>query len=400
MRFAIFHAVCALWVLWRFWLPMNAPRAVKVAGFVVTLLIAAFPAVTATFFGGLVSPELPAWVLAAGNGCVFALTVLAGLTLLREVVIFLSVLAGRSGERMHRFVQKDRRVAIGMTAAAVGISAFGLRQGLRVPDVKERTVPIEDLPAGLDGMRFAQLSDPHAAALLRAPHMKELVARVNSLSPDLVVITGDLVDGEVDVRSEDVAPLAELRARHGVIAVEGNHEHYLDYEGWMKKIPSLGIRLLRNEWRAVEHNGATLVVGGVTDPWARRFGRELPDPIKAFAGAPEKGPRILLSHQPKHARKYDEAVRFDLQLSGHTHGGQLFALTELVAILNAAFVRGWYALKHARLYVHSGSGVWNGFPVRVGVPSEIAVFTLSRKVLGLRPGRSAAGKILRRTMEA
>lgn len=352
MRFAIFHAVCALWVLWRFWLPMNAPRAVKVAGFVVTLLIAAFPAVTATFFGGLVSPELPAWVLAAGNGCVFALTVLAGLTLLREVVIFLSVLAGRSGERMHRFVQKDRRVAIGMTAAAVGISAFGLRQGLRVPCVKEMTVPIEDLPAGLEGMRIVQLSDLHASALLRAPHMKDLVARVNSLSPDLVVITGDLVDGEVDVRSEDVAPLAELRARHGVIAVEGNHEH----------------------------NGATLVVGGVTDPWARRFGRELPDPIKAFAGAPEKGPRILLSHQPKHARKYDEAVRFDLQLSGHTHGGQLFALTELVAILNAAFVRGWYALKHARLYVHSGSGVWNGFPVRVGVPSEIAVFTLSRKV--------------------
>ena len=397
MRFAIFHAVCALWVLWRFWLPMNAPRAVKVAGFVVTLLIAAFPAVTATFFGGLVSPEppawaltrcsmgfhspllTPAWVLAAGNGCVFALTVLAGLTLLREVVIFLSVLAGRSGERMHRFVQKDRRVAIGMTAAAVGISAFGLRQGLRVPCVKEMTVPIEDLPAGLEGMRIVQLSDLHASALLRAPHMKDLVARVNSLSPDLVVITGDLVDGEVDVRSEDVAPLAELRARHGVIAVEGNHEHYLDYEGWMKKIPSLGIRLLRNEWRAVEHNGATLVVGGVTDPWARRFGRELPDPIKAFAGAPENGPRILLSHQPKHARKYDEAVRFDLQLSGHTHGGQLFALTELVAILNAAFVRGWYALKHARLYVHSGSGVWNGFPVRVGVPSEIAVFTLSRK---------------------
>ena len=235
MRFAIFHAVCALWVLWRFWLPMNAPRVVKVAGFVVTLLIAAFPAVTATFFGGLVSPELPAWVLAAGNGCVFALTVLAGLTLLREVVIFLSVLAGRSGERMHRFVQKDRRVAIGMTAAVVGISAFGLRQGLRVPCVKEMTVPIEDLPAGLEGMRIVQLSDLHASALLRAPHMKDLVARVNSLSPDLVVITGDLVDGEVDVRSEDVAPLAELRARHGVIAVEGNHEHYLDYEGWMHK---------------------------------------------------------------------------------------------------------------------------------------------------------------------
>lgn len=379
MRFAIFHAICALWVLWRFWLPMRAPKAVKTTGFLVTLLIAAFPAVTATFFGGLVSPELPAWVLATGNGCVFALTVLAGLTLLREVVIFISVLAGRSGVRTHQFVQKDRRVAIGMAAAAVGVSAFGLRQGLRVPDVKEMTLAIDNLPAGLEGMRIVQLSDLHASALLRAPHMRALVEKVNSLTPDLIVITGDLVDGEVDVRAEDVAPLSGLKARHGVIAVEGNHEHYVDYDGWMRKIPSLGIKLLRNEWTSVRHNNAELVVGGVTDPWGRRFGRELPDPVKAFAGAPQEAPRILLSHQPKHARKYDEAVRFDVQLSGHTHGGQLFALTELVAILNATFVRGWYALKRAKLYVHSGSGVWNGFPVRVGVPSEIAVFTLAGK---------------------
>ena len=379
MRFAIFHAVCALWVLWRFWIPMKVPRAVKVAGFAATLIIAAFPAVTATFFGGLVSPELPAWVLATGNGCVFALTALAFLTLLREVVIFISVMAGRSGDRVHQFVQKDRRVALAMTAAAVGVSAFGLREGIRVPSVKEMKLPLDNLPVGLEGMKIVQLSDLHASALLRAPHMKDLVAKVNSLSPDLIVITGDLVDGEVNVRAEDVAPLAGLRARHGVIAVEGNHEHYIDYDGWMKKIPMLGIRLLRNEWVSVEHNGASLVVGGVTDPWAKRFGRELPDPVKAFAGAPEAGPRILLSHQPKHARKYDAAVRFDVQLSGHTHGGQLFGLDELVAILNATFVRGWYALKHAKLYVHSGSGVWNGFPVRLGVPSEIAVFTLVKK---------------------
>ncbi len=379
VRFAIFHAVCALWVLWRFWIPMKAPRAVKVAGFVATLLIAAFPAVTATFFGGLVSPELPAWVLATGNGCVFALTVLAFLTLLREVVIFISVMAGRSGESVHQFVQKDRRVAIAMTAAAVGVSAFALREGIRVPSVKEMQLPLDNLPSSLEGMRIVQLSDLHASALLRAPHMKDLVAKVNSLTPDLIVITGDLVDGEVNVRAEDVAPLAGLRARHGVIAVEGNHEHYIDYDGWMKKIPTLGIRLLRNEWVSVEHNGASLVVGGVTDPWAKRFGRELPDPVKAFSGAPEDSPRILLSHQPKHARKYDAAVRFDVQLSGHTHGGQLFGLDEFVAILNATFVRGWYALKHAKLYVHSGSGVWNGFPVRLGVPSEIAVFTLVKK---------------------
>lgn len=386
MRFAIFHAFCALWVFWRFWLPLRASRAVKATGIGLTILIAAFPAVTACFFGGLISPELPSWVLAFGNGCTFSLVVLAGVTLLRETVIFLSVLAGRAGERTHRFVQQDRRVALGMAAASVGIAAVGLREGIKVPDVREMSMPIGNLPEGLEGMRIVQLSDLHASALLREPHMEALVDKVNSLKPDLIVITGDMVDGEVDVRDKDVAPLAKLKAKYGVIAVEGNHEHYVDYDGWMTKLPTLGMTLLRNEWTTVERNGAVLTIGGVTDPWGRRFGRTLPDPVKAFEGAPQEGPRILLSHQPKHARRFEEAVRFDVQLSGHTHGGQLYGLDRAVAVLNGMFVRGWYALAHSSLYVHSGSGLWNGFPIRIGVPSEIAVFTL-RKAGARAPSR-------------
>ena len=376
MRFAIFHALCAIWVIWRFWLPLRVSHLTKLGGVIVTILIALFPAITATFFGGLISPEVPAWVLIIGNGATFTLVLLSLLTLCREVIIFASVLAGRSGERIHQFVQKDKRVALGMTLVSATLATLGVREGIKVPDVHEMVLPIKDCPPPFEGFRIVQLSDLHASALLCEPHMEALVEKVNALHPDLIVITGDIVDGEVAVRAKDVAPLSKLKAPFGVIAVEGNHEHYVDYDGWMKKLPTLGMTVLRNECITLHRDGATLTIGGVTDPWGRRFGRTRPDPVKAFANAPEKGPRILLSHQPKYACDYDEAVRFDVQLSGHTHGGQLYGLEEGVAILNHMFVRGWYKLKHAVMYVHSGSGLWNGFPIRLGVPAEIAVFTI------------------------
>ena len=295
------------------------------------------------------------------------------------MIIFASVLAGRSGERTHQFVQKDKRVALGMTIASVTLSTLGVREGIKVPDVHEMTLPIKDCPKAFEGFRIVQLSDLHASALLCEPHMAALVEKVNALHPDLIVITGDIVDGEVAARDKDVAPLAKLKASYGVIAVEGNHEHYVDYEGWMKKLPTLGMTVLRNECITLHRDGATLTIGGVTDPWGRRFGRTLPDPVKAFEKAPENGPRILLSHQPKYANDYDDAVRFDVQLSGHTHGGQLYGLDKGVAILNHMFVRGWYQLNRAVMYVHPGSGLWNGFPVRFGVPAEVALFTVKKK---------------------
>lgn len=379
MRFTIFYTLCALWVIWRFWFPLRVSQLFKLSGVIVTILVALFPAVTTIFFGGLTSPEVPAWVLILGNGATFTLFLLALLTLCREVIIFASVLAGRTGERVHQLVQKDKRVALGMTLASATLATLGVREGIKVPDVHEMTLPIKDCPKSFEGFRIVQLSDLHASALLREPHMAALVEKVNALHPDLIVITGDIVDGKVTARDKDVAPLAKLKAPYGVIAVEGNHEHYVDYEGWMKKLPTLGMTVLRNDCITLHHDGATLTIGGVTDPWGRRYGRTLPDPVKAFEKAPEDGLRILLSHQPKYANDYDNAVRFDVQLSGHTHGGQLYGLDKGVAILNHMFVRGWYQLKRAVMYVHPGSGLWNGFPVRLGVPAEIAVFTLSKE---------------------
>ena len=159
MRFAIFHALGALWVIWRCWLPLRVSQTVKLGGVIGTILIALFPAVTAAFFGGLISPEVPAWVLIIGNGATFTLVLLSLLTLCREVIIFASVLAGRSGERTHQFVQKDKRVALGMTIASVTLSTLGVREGINVPDVHEMTLPIKDCPKAFEGFRIVQLSD-------------------------------------------------------------------------------------------------------------------------------------------------------------------------------------------------------------------------------------------------
>lgn len=378
MRFALFYLAVTVWVLWRFLKPMHVAKRYKWMGLVVILTIASFSFVSSAFFGGLLSPELPPWVLIVGHGAEFALLALGVMTLIREAVIFFCVLGGRSFRPAKRMIQRDRRVAIGMMIASVGLAAVGVREGIRVPDVTRSDVPIDDLPPAFEGFKVVQLSDLHASALLTEPHVEALVERVNALEPDLILITGDLVDGTVEHRLKDTAPLAKLRAEHGVLACEGNHEHYMDYDGWIRRFRELGIDLLRNESRTIVHQGAALTVGGVTDPWAKRFGRELPDVQKAFASAPADGPRILMAHQPKPARQYDEAVRLDLILSGHTHGGQLYGMDMAVAVLNATFVRGWYRLRRSRLYVHSGSGLWNGFPVRLGVPSEIALFCLTR----------------------
>lgn len=386
MRFAVFHLVMAVWVLWRFVHPIDVPRRVRAALAALVVVAASFSLFTTLFMGGLVSPEGPRWLLIAGNAGEAALLFLCALTLAREALILISVLAGRSGERMHYAVQKDRRAAIAMGLASAGLAATGVAGGVKVPEVRRHTAEIEGLPPELEGFEFVQLSDTHASALLTEPWTEALVERINALNPKLVLITGDFVDGTVERRERDVAPFAKLRAELGVWGCEGNHEHYGDYEGWVRRIESLGIRLLRNEHVVLETTGAggrpaRICLAGVRDPMAARFGREGPDARRAFEGAPpeSQAPRILLAHQPKFLKRYVREASFSLQLSGHTHGGQLLGLDRAVGIMNGGFVRGFYRREGTLLYVHPGSGVWNGFPVRLGAPSEIALIRLVRR---------------------
>ena len=222
---------------------------------------------------------------------------------------------------------------------------------------------------------MVQLTDLHISRLMDGDWARQVVARTNALQADLVVITGDLIDGTPQAREQDIAPLADLRARHGVIASLGNHEYYFGAERWTREFGRLGMRVLVNRHETVEHAGARMVVAGVTDRVAPRFGMEGPDTARALLGANPTLPVILLSHQPIGMQANAEAG-VDVQLSGHTHGGMVRGIDRVVRAANGGYVSGAYRIGSMRLYISNGTGLWNGFPIRLGVPAEITEFVL------------------------
>ena len=276
--------------------------------------------------------------------------------------------------------QMTRRAFLSMPAVAAGTAAWGIWEGVRVPSVRELDVKVEGLPEAFDGFRIVHLSDLHCSPAARRARTQGIVDVVNSLNADLVCITGDFVDGSPEQRMDDMRPLASLRARHGVMGCSGNHEYYHDYAEWRPMLESLGITMLDNAHRIISRGEAKIAVGGVTDFVAQYNWRRVmegPDVAKAFAGAPSDACRILLQHQPKHVdvnRVWD--VR--LQLSGHTHGGAILGFDLLVKAMNDDHVRGLYRDGRLALYVNSGTGQWAGFPLRLGVPAEIAVLRLRK----------------------
>ena len=190
-----------------------------------------------------------------------------------------------------------------------------------------------------------------------------------------IAITGDIVDGKTEARLHDVAPLADLVAPYGVFGIEGNHEHYAAYEAWMRVLPTLNFDMLFNEHRFIKKDGATIALAGITDPMAQRYHRSEPNVEKAIEGIPENMPIILLSHQVKYTKDYAK-YPIALQLSGHTHGGQILGMHWLAQFLNKGFVKDYYRVGDLQLYVSRGTGLWYGFPIRLGISSEITLITL------------------------
>lgn len=215
-----------------------------------------------------------------------------------------------------------------------------------------------------------QISDLHVGLTIGRGFVQHVVAVANRLTPDLTVLTGDSVDGRVAELRERVAPLAGLRARHGVYAVTGNHEYYSGCApAWIDEFRRLGMTVLMNEHRVLEHDGGALVLAGVTDITAHRFEpSHRSDPARAVDGAPAGAPKLLLAHQPKSAAAA-RAAGIDLQLSGHTHGGQFFPWTLFVRRWQP-FTAGLHRLGPLWVYISRGTGYW-GPPKRLGAPSEI-----------------------------
>jgi uncharacterized protein len=240
--------------------------------------------------------------------------------------------------------------------------------------VERLRVPIQGLGAGLAGARIVQISDIHIGPTLDGRFMQRVVEQVNALSPDLVAVTGDLVDGSVEALRDQVAPLAGLRAPLGVYFVTGNHEYYSGGAAWSAEVRRLGLTVLHNEHRVVERSGARLTVAGVTDFDAGHIDpAHASRPDLALAEAPGGVPRVLLAHQPRTAA-LTRGLGVDLQLSGHTHGGQMFPFMFFVR-LQQPVVRGLATLFGTRVYTSRGTGYW-GPPLRLGPTPEITELTL------------------------
>ncbi len=276
-----------------------------------------------------------------------------------------------------------RAFAIGALVAVA--SAVALRNGLRIPKVRRQEIRLDRWPAALDGFRIAQISDIHIGPVLDHRFARGLTERVNSLDADLVVVTGDLVDGPVEALREDVEPFAALRARHGVYFITGNHDVYSGDVAWVERVRELGMRPLRNERVAIA--GADgFDLAGVDDHRGDWRASSSEDLGAALDGRDPARATVLLAHDPstfKRARGMD----IDLQISGHTHGGQLWPFHGLVRLV-MPWVQGLHREGAAQIWVSRGSGFW-GPPMRLFAPSEVSELVLRPSLPGATAAQSA-----------
>lgn len=274
----------------------------------------------------------------------------------------------------------DRRVFLARAAAGTALvaSAASISAGMVSArgehEIVTVEIPIKRLPKGLDGFSIVQLTDLHVGVTIDAEFVRRVVERANAQKPDMIVLTGDIVDGSVDSLREDAAPLGDLRAPHGVFGVTGNHEYYSGADAWIAELTSRGVRYLRNEHVTITRGADSFDLAGIDDHSAHRWKGHGPDLDKALAGRDPSRALVLLAHQPRQVRVACERD-VDLQLSGHTHGGQVWPWHYIVKIQQGGLLGGLYYEKDTALYVSRGCGYF-GPPVRVGAPLEISKIVL------------------------
>lgn len=266
---------------------------------------------------------------------------------------------------------RSRLIAVGLLVVVAVLSAYGVREAFRIPRVRRAEIMIAGLSAELDGLRVAVLSDTHFDALVRPDWTTRLSRLVNSLDPDVVVHAGDLADGSVAARADAVRPLGQISAPHRLY-IAGNHEYYSGVGDWLQFMDELGWQVLRNRHAVISRGSGRLVIAGTDDPTGAGSGSP-PDLEAALVGAPAGAPVVLLAHQPSEIpRAVERGVA--LQISGHTHGGQIWPFALLVR-LQQPVVHGLSRHGRTWLWTSRGAGFW-GPPFRVFAPSEVSLLTL------------------------
>jgi predicted MPP superfamily phosphohydrolase len=302
------------------------------------------------------------------------------LTLLRDIGLALLAIAYKLQPGLPPGNDVAMASAMLVPLAAIAITTLGLLNARRTAAVVRVDVPIAGLPGDLHGFTIAQITDIHIGPTIKRPYVQAIVEAVNRLNADMVAVTGDLVDGSVAELADHVAPVAQLSSRHGTFFVTGNHEYYSDAHAWIDELRRLDVRVLLNEHVVLQHRQGVLIVAGVTDQSGHHFDpSHRSDPHAALAGAPSNVAfKLLLAHQPRSASAAADAG-FQLQLSGHTHGGQFLPWNFLVR-LQQPFTAGLHRLRELWVYTSKGTGYW-GPPKRFGVPSEITYLRLVRQAV-------------------
>ncbi|UCG61498.1 MAG: metallophosphoesterase [Candidatus Zixiibacteriota bacterium] len=375
---------------WRMIIPAALGMPWSLILWVVLVIFALLPFVPVIMrFNGIegTAVDIAAWVGYLSFGF---LTLLFALLLFKDVgwLIYMAIkksifFAGQtlgSGDTVSETVDPQRRrilvnsINLGLLGVTSGLIGYGMYQAMRRPDVIELDIPIKGLPEQFEGFRIVQITDLHVSHTVRRPFIETVVRAVNELKPDLIALTGDLVDGSVRQLGGDVAPLADLKAPYGRYFITGNHEYYSGVQPWLEETARLGFDVLLNEHRIISKGEAQIVLAGVTDYSGGGFSAQhLSDPRKAIEGAANSSPKILLAHQPK---SIFEAARagYDFVISGHTHGGQYFPY-HVLAAMTQPYISGLHKHDDTLIYVSRGTGYW-GPQIRIGAKSEITVHRL------------------------
>ena len=347
------------------------------------VLAAAAVAVSMKFYilrwlgGAFFAPEVPGWIILisgwmfAALMCFFCLLIVADIIWI--IISFIALIRHKYDFKWMRRKQNICNLVLLIVAAV--IAAVGVAGGTATPRINRVELVFPNLPPELDNFTIAVMADLHVDRMTGKEKIQKWVDICNQLNPDMITVAGDFVDGSIDMYKDDIAPLANLKAKYGVFGVSGNHEYYSGYQEWKNYLNSIGVKMLDNT--NTDFPELKLSIAGVADKAAVHRGMEGVNFDAALANTPEDNFIILLAHRPELA--YEAAKKnVDLQISGHTHGGMIVGFDKIVARFNRGFSSGIYQVGNMTLCLSNGTGIWNGFPIRIGFPAEIVLITLKQ----------------------